>query len=312
MDSQYLLPDDGRQFLVHVSGGRTSGFMFRQILDAHGGRLPNYARAVFCNTGKEREETLAFLGNMIDRWHPLAALEYTYRQHLRGGRHPARQKNWFREVTVDRHPRLVSCSDGSGAQTIVPAASRNGEPFIEMIRSRQQLPNVVMRSCTTDLKVRTANRWARHELGWKAKDTWSVLGIRYDEPRRWKKALWDECHTVYPMVDARATVDDVFAFWSDQAFDLGLRPDQSNCDLCFLKGAAKLRTLIGEEPERAAWWIEQESYRADGSRGKARDLTVRRFMKRRSYDQLRGEALSMLPFEEKDDDHKSVSCFCGD
>lgn len=47
--------------VVNVSGGRTSAYMLRRVLDACGGRLPADVFAVFCNTGDEREETLRFV-----------------------------------------------------------------------------------------------------------------------------------------------------------------------------------------------------------------------------------------------------------
>lgn len=31
-----------------------------------------------------------------------------------------------------------------------------------------------------------------------------------------------------------------------------------NCDLCFLKGAGQILSLIRERPERADWWVRME------------------------------------------------------
>ena len=50
-----------RPTILAVSGGRTSMFMLRRYLDHHGGRLPEYAAPVFCNTGKEHPKTLDFV-----------------------------------------------------------------------------------------------------------------------------------------------------------------------------------------------------------------------------------------------------------
>lgn len=47
--------------LISFSGGRTSGYMLRHILDAHDGTLPDDVVVTFANTGKEREETLRFV-----------------------------------------------------------------------------------------------------------------------------------------------------------------------------------------------------------------------------------------------------------
>src|SRR5262249_19633664 len=48
-------------FVVSFSGGRTSGYMLRRILDAFAGRMPDGGKVIFCNTGKERPETLDFV-----------------------------------------------------------------------------------------------------------------------------------------------------------------------------------------------------------------------------------------------------------
>lgn len=47
--------------LISFSGGRTSAFMVWNILQAHGGTLPDDVVVAFANTGKEREETLRFV-----------------------------------------------------------------------------------------------------------------------------------------------------------------------------------------------------------------------------------------------------------
>ena len=55
---------EGVRYLLHVSGGRTSGLLLYRLLDAYGGRLPPNVRAVFANTGKEHEKTLLFVREM--------------------------------------------------------------------------------------------------------------------------------------------------------------------------------------------------------------------------------------------------------
>lgn len=282
-----------RKYLVHVSGGRTSGLMLRGLLDECGGELPANARAIFTNTGKEREETLQFVKAISDRWQvPITWLEYRYNTRAAGGRKDP--KNTFVEVSF-----ALAC--------------RRGEPFEELIESRQMLPNVVMRMCTEELKVNTAKRYARRVLGWDRPE--SVLGIRYDEPRRWRKALWEECRTRYPLVDARITEADVFDFWRSQPFDLGLGRDEGNCDLCFLKGAGRLERLIADEPGRVEWWSTQELN--IGKHPRMETLRNRRhaqFSKRWSYRDLAARAASRLPFLPAVDDpaEERVSCFCGD
>ena len=60
-------------------------------------------------------------------------------------------------------------------------ASRNGEPFEQIIQKRKMLPNVRSRFCTSELKIRTVRRYVQG-LGW---GEWqNMIGIRGDEQRR--------------------------------------------------------------------------------------------------------------------------------
>ena len=43
--------------VVSFSGGRSSGFMLWNILDAYDGKIPYDIKVVFCNTGLEHSET---------------------------------------------------------------------------------------------------------------------------------------------------------------------------------------------------------------------------------------------------------------
>lgn len=218
--------------LLSISGGRTSGFMLRQIIDAHGGTLPADVIPVFCNTGLEHEATLIFLREMSEQWScPIVWLEYRR----------VDNRNTFAVV------------DFCGA-------SRRGEPFAALIESRSYLPNPRVRFCTVELKIRTGNRYAK-SLGWKEFDR--AVGLRYDEPRRVARLKGDNANenARCPIADAKHTLDDVLAFWKLQPFDLMLPGGNNtfgNCDMCFLKGRAKIETIMLTNPERAAWWIEQE------------------------------------------------------
>ena len=282
--SPYLL-DAGRHHLIQFSGGRSSGFMLFNILQAHEGQLPANARVTFCNTGKERPETLDFVHDVGERWRvPITWLEYFLREGSAGTRKDPKH-----------HYRVVNWE----------SASRDGEPFESVIRSRKILPNVSMRFCTTELKVRTVARWSRRELGWRKPVT--VLGMRYDEPKRWGKAIFEECQSIYPMAVAKHTIADVTKFWAQHPFDLGIESIYGNCDLCFLKGANKLRHIIKQTPEAADWWIRQEAEvtKLPGRRLRKSEMAL--FSKRQSYDELKNPRQGQLF-----DDEGATSCFCGD
>jgi hypothetical protein len=90
----------------------------RSAAQSFDGKVP-----VFCNTGKEREETTALRHECGSRW----------------GAHV---------VWLERPP-------GGGFQRVgYNSADRNGEAFAARIAERQMPPNWKMRFCTADLKVR--------------------------------------------------------------------------------------------------------------------------------------------------------------
>jgi len=218
--------------VVSFSGGRTSAYMLRRILDAHGGTLPVDVHVLFANTGKERLETLQFVHEIELRWDvPIHWLEYRRQNGV----------SYVEEMTYF-------------------TASRNGEPFSAFIDSRG-LPNPAFRSCTQELKIRPMRDWMRG----RGYDHWTnVVGIRADEPRRvakmrqageTRKERWD---VALPLADANVSEVDVMAFWAAQPFDLQIGQFEGNCDLCFLKGYAKLKNIVRDRPDLAVWWAEQE------------------------------------------------------
>jgi hypothetical protein len=121
-------------------------------------------------------------------------------------------------------------------------------------------PNWKMRFCTADLKVRPKTAFAL-SLGW---ERWNnAVGLRADEGHRILKFFASnegnqQERLKVPLGNAGVTVQDVMAFWAAQDFDLGLRPWEGNCDLCFLKGRGIRKAIIRERPELADWWSEQE------------------------------------------------------
>lgn len=263
----YRIPEP---FVVSFSGGRTSAYMLRKILDAYDGRMPNAGHVVFENTGKEREETLRFVERCSLEWGvEIVWLEYRYE--------PGRP--YFVEVNF-------------------ATASRKGEPFEAVIEARSggYLPNPIGRYCTVEMKMLTLNRYVRHHLGWEKYK--NVVGLRSDEGKRVAKAKNNAFLDVqmelfgdgkkskrkvksgrptgesvaFPLFDAGVTLGDVMDFWAKQPFDLGLNQDSGNCDLCYLKGMGKLIAIMREKPELADWWIEQERrIGANGANAKFRN-----------------------------------------
>jgi 3'-phosphoadenosine 5'-phosphosulfate sulfotransferase (PAPS reductase)/FAD synthetase len=270
MSNPFLMPP---RTVISFSGGRTSGVMLRKILDAHGGTLPADVVVIFCNTGKEREETLDFVQEVADRWGvPVVWLEYVATPSGKFRKKDGKEL-WRHTFKVADHA----------------TASRKGEPFENVILTRTFLPNSQMRFCTGELKIKTTNRYVRQFLGWN--DYTNAIGFRSDEPTRvaklvhhhrnapvdvqlllhddwydgeeegaddWRRKVPGET-PVCPLFDAGIDLAAVKAFWAAQPFDLRLLPHEGNCDLCFLKGANKILRLINDRPESADWWAEQET-----------------------------------------------------
>jgi 3'-phosphoadenosine 5'-phosphosulfate sulfotransferase (PAPS reductase)/FAD synthetase len=268
---------------ISLSGGRTSAYMLRRILDAWGGVVPDRAHVLFANTGKERGETLVFLQEIEARWRvPLKWLEYVPKM---GGSRVAYRK-------VD----FATCS-------------RKGEPFEAMMDHERYVPNGRTRICTQNLKVLVMHEYLKaHGLDVEDGDVTEVIGFRADEPKRAADARASDdnanCLLRFPLLDAGVTSADVLAWWKTQPFDLALEPYESNCDACFMKGNAIRIKILQAHPEFGAWWSEQERKRGH------------RFTKkgRKTYDELieiaRLTRGSPPPVPEPDD--APMPCGCHD
>ena len=268
---------------ISFSGGRTSAYMLWRILQSHGGKLPDEAIVCFANTGKEEEATLQFVHDCETNWGvKIHWLEYRYDET------PA---NRFR--VVDFH-----------------TASRNGEPFFELIdqNGSPYLPNPVARICTAKLKIRVIQNYLK-SIGWEHDESSDWVGIRADEMRR--AAKMDRSRT--PLVAAGVTKETVGEFWRGQTFDLGL-PNMNgvtmhgNCDLCFLKPAHQVLSLIREKPERAIWWIKMEEHAQSSSKTFGDGARFRK--DRPSYREM--YAYAMQQTDMFDQAEESIPCFCGD
>lgn len=240
---------------VSFSGGLTSAYMLRRVLDAYDGALPGDVHVLFADTGKEREETYAFVREVGERWGV--------------------------EIVRVARPGL----------------------FDQLIVDRSYLPNPVTRFCTQELKIRPMKNWMRA----RGYEHWTnAVGIRADEPRRVAKIRGadrrERFDVALPLATAGVTLADVRVFWDAQSFTLNLRPWEGNCDLCFLKGAAKRRRIMEERPDLAGWWIEQE--RRTGARFRADS---------QSYAALLASVQKQVRLPLVDDDSDAIAdCFCGE
>ncbi len=283
------------------SGGRSSA-----MLTIEGLRLPKYKNALvtFQNTGKEDLRTLDFV-HQVDEYlggNRIVWLEYD------------NNEPWYRIVDYE-------------------TAGRNGEPFARLIDKHGHIPNIMQRSCTKYLKVLTKKKYCQVGLGW---DTWTdLLGIRYDEPRRYNKAknifdgfemdlfgnlpkrkknlrTDDGFNVEYPLVQWRVNKKMVLDYWRAMPFDLGasskpigelsdFNADDGNCDNCFLKGKKQqIRTAI-RRPESFEWWIEQELKTGNNFN---KDTSFKDIMRMAEIYKTQVDAFDQLY------DDGSIECFC--
>jgi 3'-phosphoadenosine 5'-phosphosulfate sulfotransferase (PAPS reductase)/FAD synthetase len=239
---------------LSFSGGRTSAYMLWLVLQSNTREdIERWLVICFANTGKEDEATLRFVQACADNWGVrINWLEYVSK----------RRAPFYQWVTFD-------------------TASRAGEPLLRAFAEHSVLPNPVSRYCTAETKIRTIRRYLEASPRRAAKLSAST------DPRDGTRLA--------PLVRAGITASMVGEFWKAQSFDLGLRningiaPD-GNCDLCFLKPAARVLALIQEKPARAVWWAKAEE-------GKTADGQPARF---------RNDRPSFDPDEE------AIACFCGD
>lgn len=250
---------------ISFSGGRTSAYMLYKVLEAHDMSLPEDAVVCFANTGKEDEATLKFVHDCSKHWDVhITWLEYQ------------REEPGYKVVTFE-------------------TASRNGEPFEQLVSKKKYLPNPVARFCSEELKGKTITR------GTGLESDQTMVGVRADEPIRIAKLR--KRGLMLPLADAGVTQQEVQAFWKRQPFDLGLPfrdgvTPLGNCDLCFMKGPQQILGLIKDKPARAVWWARQEdaikaTFRSD----------------RPSYGQMHK---FLTDQSDMFNDAGSVECFCGD
>ncbi len=129
--------------------------------------------------------------------------------------------------------------------------------FERLIQKRKAVPNIMMRFCTIELKIKTARRYLR-SLGHTGYI--NFIGYRHDEPLRIKrrKKMWKKVTDVFTLNDLKITKPMVIEFWKSKPYDLETPAILGNCDLCFLKGKNAIIQILKEYPELADKWIADE------------------------------------------------------
>ena len=268
---------------ISFSGGRTSAYMLYKVLEAHDGVLPKETVITFANTGIEHPATLDFVRDCGEQWGVnIIWLEATAR------------------IGTESENKYVYGYEVVNYDT----ASRNGEPFADLITARNYLPNPVARFCTAELKIRRINDYL---IDQGLKEHATLIGLRADEPRRavrlhnLKREGGDCWCPLYIDGVTKQTVSD---FWQKQNFDLNLPnrngvTDLGNCTLCHLKGRNKKISIIRQQPDLADWWIEQE---------KKVKTTFR--IDHPDYATMKIIATTQSDLFEDEEEENAIDCFC--
>ena len=148
-----------QKLLIEFSGGRSSGFMTRMLTTLY---KDKYDIVVcFANTGQENEQTLEFVHKCDKEFgFKTVWLEAVFGERL--------QPTTFKIVNFE-------------------TACRNADLFENMC-AKYGLPNVNYKHCTRELKLHPIHAYVK-SLGWKKGEYKTAIGIRADEPRRYKKEI---------------------------------------------------------------------------------------------------------------------------
>jgi len=225
-----------KRLVISFSGGRTSAYMLWWLLNEWYDRKNWEILVVFANTGLEAEGTLFFIDECSQEWDvPITWVEAKCKDE--DGK-PYSEKGWS-----VRH-RIVTYE----------TASRNGEPFEEMI-SILGIPSTEAPFCSYQLKKLAIEDFLEN-IGWK--DYHIAIGVRFDElsrinPNRDKLKIMYPFAEIFPVIKRQ-----VSEWWGNQTFDLRIHPDEGNCINCWKKDFPRLARNAIRIPESFNWWKKME------------------------------------------------------
>lgn len=288
--------------VVQFSGGQTSGFLLRRLMDANPSTFDSEFIVCFENTGKEHNATLDFVHEVETKW----GVKIVWLQYCRV---PAIN------ISVESIPegrarsnliKKQNCGDDAHWFKIVNynTAARSIDkdtPFDVLLNWVNTLPNVQTRICSVQMKVRTRDRFLRHS-GIMEFD--SFIGIRADESDRVAEILANidryEC-PVFPLVNDGITKKDVDGWWDEHPFKLGIPNYLGNCMFCFLKKYWKRLRVAKDYPSEIEWAAQWEEIFAKKCQGNGSQFKMGETYRSILNDSRHPE------FDFGDDD---ISCSC--
>lgn len=221
-----MIREPKKKILVSFSGGETSGYMLKHILENYS--QDHEIKILFANTGEENEETLLFVKRCQEHFKcDIVWLEY--------------ERLSFKVVNFDTAYRS---HDPEQIEKKWP-----DHPFRKYI-SHYGIPNRKNPTCTRELKERTMKRYLS-SIGWKPSDFTLSIGIRSDEIDR----VGDHW---YPLVFKGITKVHVNSFWDSMPFRLELKGYEGNCKTCWKKSFRKLATIARYNPHHFGFMRQME------------------------------------------------------
>lgn len=216
--------------VVSFSGGKTSGLMAKIMKENYLKMGYKYIIFLFANTAQENEKTLRFV-DKCDKAYGLGVV-------------------WL-EAEIIHRARV-----GTKHKVVTyKTASRNGEPFEEMIK-KFGIPNKHYPHCTRELKQRPIYSYLR-SIGLKKGDYHMAIGIRYDEMDRLSSRAKEE-NIIYPLFKMKVTKEIVNNHWEKEDFTLEINEHQGNCKTCWKKSFKKLEALVAEDRSQFCFFNEME------------------------------------------------------
>lgn len=226
-----------KKLLISFSGGRTSAYMLWWLFNVWEHRHEWNMVVVFANTGLEEEGTLEFIEDCSQIWKiPIVWVE---------AKHKDNSGNWYSKMGWKVYHKIVTFE----------TASRNGEPFEEMI-SCLGIPSTNAPFCSNQLKKIAIESYMKR-IGWR--NYYKAIGIRADEGDR-MNPKYKELKILYPFIGnvAYGFIDtfkpEILSWWDNQLFNLEINSDFGNCVFCWKKDLPRLCRIALNHSEKTTWW----------------------------------------------------------
>lgn len=222
--------------LVSVSGGRTSCYMAKWMID-NKQFVADYLDIpadqlryvfVFANTGLEHDDTLRFMRDVADKF----SFECIWVEgYVTVGKKVSTQHRVVDFSTAYRwqqwkdplHPYHNHCT-------------------------KYGVSNVKWINCSREMKQYTITSYMKSIGLYEKRDYYTAIGIRADEQAR-KSSNPDRRGIIYPFIDIEPkTKNEVLNWWSQYDWDLRIPESLGNCITCYKKSDVKLREAYLLEP----------------------------------------------------------------